>query len=158
MTKFQKISWFLLRVSVGWTMFYAGITKVMNPAWSAVGYLQSAKTFPGFYQWLTSPSIIPVTNFINEWGLTFLGISLILGIGVRLSSILGAVLMFLYYLPILDFPYPNSHSYIVDEHVIYIFVLLSFAGFKAGRNWGLENWCSRLPVCSKFPGLRDWLG
>ncbi|MEK7599391.1 MAG: DoxX family protein [Patescibacteria group bacterium] len=158
MTKFQKLSLFLLRISLGWLMFYAGITKILNPEWSAAGYLKGAKTFVGFYQWLASPGILPIINFVNEWGLTILGVSLILGIGVRLSSILGAALMLLYYFPVLDFPYPNPHSYLVDEHIIYALALLLFASLRAGRIWGLENWCSNLPICSKFPRLRKWLG
>ncbi|MDO8600971.1 MAG: DoxX family protein [bacterium] len=158
MSHFSRISLFLLRISMGWMMFYAGITKVLNPEWTAAGYLAGAKTFGGFYQWLTTPGMLPVVNFINEWGLTLLGISLILGIGVRMTSILGAVLMMLYYFPILDFPYPNAHSYIVDEHIIYAFVLLFFAAVRAGRAWGLENWCANLPICSRFPRLREWFG
>ena len=158
MSRFQKFSLVTLRLSMGWLMFYAGITKVLDPDWSAAGYLKGAKLFVGFYQWLLSPQVLPVINFINEWGLTLLGVSLILGVFVRLSSLFGAVLMLLYYLPILDFPYPNPHSFLVDEHIIYIFVLLLFASLKAGRVWGLENWCSNLPICSKFPRLREWLG
>ncbi|HBT81430.1 hypothetical protein A2757_02560 [Candidatus Giovannonibacteria bacterium RIFCSPHIGHO2_01_FULL_48_47] len=158
MTQFQKISLLLLRLSLGWLFFYAGITKVLNPAWSAAGYLKGAKTFVEFYQWLASPGILPAVDFVNEWGLTLLGLSLIFGVFVQLSSILGAVLMLLYYLPILDFPYPNPYSYLVDEHIIYALVLLLFASLRAGRVWGLENWCSNLPICSKFPRLRKWLG
>jgi thiosulfate dehydrogenase [quinone] large subunit len=158
MTQFQKFSLFLLRIAHGWMMFYAGITKVLDPNWSAAGYLNGAKTFAGFYGWLASPGVLPVVNFVNEWGLTLLGVSLILGLGVRLSSILGAVLMLLYYVPIIDFPYPNPHSYIVDEHIIYAAALLLLAAFRAGRVWGLENWCANLPVCSRFPRLRGWLG
>ncbi|MEK7138266.1 MAG: hypothetical protein AAB787_02030, partial [Patescibacteria group bacterium] len=95
---------------------------------------------------------------INEWGLTLLGITLILGIFVRLSSVLGAILMFMYYFPILQFPYPNTHSFIVDEHIIYATALLFLAAIKSGRVWGLEKWCSNLPICSKFPKLRTLLG
>ena len=158
MTKFQKISLFLLRVATGWMMFYAGITKVLDPDWSSAGYLQVAKTFSGFYSWMTSASMLPLTNFVNEWGLTILGVSLILGIGVRLSSMLGAVLMLLYYFPILDFPYPNPHSFLVDEHIIYALVLVLLASWRAGRTMGLENWCANLPICSRFPALRRFLG
>ena len=140
MTRFHKISLFLLRLALGWLMFYAGVTKVLNPEWSAGGYLAAAKTFTGFYQWLASPAILPVIDFINEWGLTLLGVSLILGIGVRLSSILGAILMLLYYFPILDFPYPNPHSFLVDDHIIYALALLLLAAVRAGRVWGLEDW------------------
>jgi len=143
MSQFQKISLFLLRVSMGWLMFYAGITKILNPAWSAAGYLKGAKTFAWFYQWLLSPGILPVINFVNEWGLALLGVSLIFGVFVRLSSVLGAVLMLLYYFVILDFPHPNAFSYIVDEHVIYALVLLFFVATRAGRVWGLENWLSQ---------------
>lgn len=158
MTQFQKLSLFFLRIAMGWMMFYAGITKILNPEWSSVGYLKNAKSFTGFYQWLVNPGVLPIVNFVNEWGLTLLGISLILGIFVRLSSILGAILMLLYYFPILSFPYPNPHSYIVDEHIIYALVLLLFASFRAGRVFGLENWCYNLPICSKFPRLRALLG
>ena len=158
MTKSQKISLFLLRLSLGWMFLYAGITKIINPEWSAAGYLKGAKSFIWFYQWLLNPGILPIVNFINEWGLTLLGISLILGIMVRLSSILGALLMLLYYFVILDFPYPNLNSFLVDQHIIYAFVLLFFANLRAGRVWGLENWCSNLPICSKFPKWRNWLG
>lgn len=158
MTQSQKFFLFLLRIVMGWMYFYAGIVKVIDPNFSAAGYLQGAKTFAVFYQWLLSPNILPTVNFINEWGLTLLGVSLILGIGVRLSSILGGILMLLYYFPILNFPYPNPHSYLVDEHIIYAAMLFFFAAVRAGRVWGLENWCASLPVCSKFPTLRNWLG
>lgn len=143
---------------MGWMMFYAGITKIMDPGWSAEGYMKNAKTFGAFYQWLVQPGILPLVNFINEWGLTLLGISLILGIGVRLSSVLGAILMMMYYFPILQFPYPNTHAFIVDEHIIYALVLVFFAATRAGRSFGLEEWCSKLPICSKFPKLHNWLG
>lgn len=146
-----------LRIALGWLMLYAGLVKVFNPSWSAAGYLQNAKTFAVFYQWLTQPNILPVINFINEWGLTLLGISLILGVFTRLSSLFGALLMLLYYFPVLAFPY-IEHSFIVDEHIIYALVLLLFAASRAGRYYGLENWCANLPICGKYPKLREWLG
>lgn len=158
MERFQKLSLFLLRISLGWMFLYAGITKIFDPTWTAEGYMKSAKTFSGFYLWLTQPGLMPIVNFINEWGLTLLGISLIFGVFVRLSSVLGAALMLMYYLVILQFPYPNAHAFIVDEHIIYIFILLFLASIRAGRAWGLENWCSKLFVCSKFPWLRNILG
>jgi thiosulfate dehydrogenase [quinone] large subunit len=135
-------------------MLYAGVTKIINPNWTAYGYLNGAKTFTGFYQWLTSPQLLPFVNLVNEWSLTLLGVSLILGLGVRLSSLLGAILMLLYYFPILDFPYPNPHSYIVDEHIVYALVLLLFTTLSAGRVWGLDN----LSFFSKSPKWQKWVG
>ena len=152
MTSPQKFFLFLRRVTVGWMFFYAGITKVLNPQWSAEGYLKGAKAFTWFFQIILDPNILPIINFINKWGLTFLGISLILGLFVRFSSLLGVLLMALYYIA-LGFPYPNPHSYIVDEHIIYISILFFFAAIKAGRVFGLDG--KRIHHHS---GLRSWLG
>lgn len=154
----MKIYIFFLRISFGILFFYAGITKVINPNWSAVGYLKGAQTLSEFYNFLLQPSILPIINFINAWGLTLLGISLLLGIFVRLSSRLGALLMLLYYIPILHFPYVGTNSFLVDQHIIYIFSLLLLGSVKAGRYLGLEKWCSSLPICSKYPKLRKLLG
>ena len=138
MTSLQKFFLFLLRVTVGWMFFYAGITKILDPQWSAEGYLKGAKAFTWFFQMLLDPSVLPIINFTNKWGLTLLGISLILGLFVRFSSLLGVLLMALYYIA-LGFPYPNPHSYIVDEHIIYISILFFFAAVKAGRVFGLDS-------------------
>lgn len=140
----QRISLFLLRVSLGWLFFYAGITKVLDASWSAAGYLSGAKTFPLFFQFLGQPSILPITDFLNEWGLTLIGASLILGIFARAGSLFGILLMALYYVPILQFPYPNEHAYIIDEHVVYAIGLLVIYAFDAGRLWGLGRFFSRI--------------
>jgi len=148
---------FLLRVSMGWLMFYAGITKVLDPEWTAVGYGANAKTFQGLFEFFVSPANIGWVNFVNEWGLTLLGVSLILGIGVRLSSMLGAVLMMFYYFPILEFPYAGEHSYIIDDHIIYALVLAFFAAVRAGRYVGMEEWFGRT-FLSRFPKFQRIFG
>jgi thiosulfate dehydrogenase (quinone) large subunit len=158
MTYYQKLFLVLMRLSIGWLFFYAGITKVLNPNWSAAGYLKGAKTFTGFYNWLASPEIIPFTNFFNEWGLTLIGAALILGVAVRLSSVLGAGMMILYYFPILTFPKVGTNAFLVDDHIIYALLLLFLGAVGAGRYFGLEEWCSNLPICRRYPKLRAWLG
>jgi thiosulfate dehydrogenase (quinone) large subunit len=152
MTKYEKWALLALRLSLGWYMFHAGITKVINPAWSAAGYLKGAKTFGGFYQALTNPSVMPIVNFVNEWGLTLLGVSLILGVGVRLSGKLGALLMMLYYFPVLEFPM-IGRAYLVDEHVIYAAALLLLSAVRAGRTLGLDAKLAAHPFFAKHPKL-----
>ncbi|MEX2054573.1 MAG: DoxX family membrane protein [Candidatus Andersenbacteria bacterium] len=158
MTKVEQLPLFLLRVALGWLFFYSGITKVLNPEWSAAGYLAGAKTFSGLYQWFAQPEILPVINAINEWGQLLLGIALLLGIVVRLASVGGALLMLMYYFPVLEFPYIGRTAFLIDEHIIYALALWVLAAFRAGRVWGLETWCSQLPLCSKYPRWRWWLG
>ncbi len=157
MSQFEKISLLLVRLSLGWLFFYSGITKILNPEWTSLKYLQGAKMFTGFFTWMTQPSILSVIDIMNEWGQLLLGISLILGIAVRLSTTLGAVLMALYY-SALSFPYPNPQSFIVDTHIIYALVMIYLGAVRAGRVYGLETWCSNLPICSRFPKLRKILG
>ncbi|OGF90157.1 hypothetical protein A3I27_00610 [Candidatus Giovannonibacteria bacterium RIFCSPLOWO2_02_FULL_43_11b] len=139
MTKSQKISLFLLRISIGWVFLYAGISKVAKGNWSAAGYLKGAKTFPELFQWFASPGVLPVVNFLNEYGQILIGISLILGILVRYSSISGVLMMALYYFAVLQFPKIGANSYIVDDHVIYALALLVLFAMRAGRAYGLEG-------------------
>ena len=157
MTPLQTVALVGLRLTLGWMMLYAGITKVLNPEWSAAGFLNSAKTFPEFYAWFAQPHILPYTNLLNEWGLTIVGAMLILGIGVRLASVLGVAFMLLYYFPPLEFPYPNTHAYVVDEHIIYAFGFLVLWTLRAGRVWGLERWVARLPFIAQSSFLRRLL-
>ncbi len=158
MSTFEKFSLVALRLALGFLMLYAGVTKLADPAWSAGGYLAGAKTFHGLYAFFASPAVLPAINVINEWGLTLLGVSLLLGIGVRLSGILGALLMLLYYFPVLDFPVVAPHSYLVDEHIVYAAALLLLSAVRAGRVFGLEHWCTGLPVCRRFPRLPALVG
>lgn len=151
-TKPQKFFLVLSRITVGWMFFYAGITKVLNPQWSAEGYLKGAKSFVWFFQTLLDPNILPIINFMNKWGLVLLGVSLIIGLFVRFSSLLGIILMTLYYLA-LSFPHPNLHSYIVDEHLVYVSILLFFASVKAGRIFGIDE-----KRVQHHTGWKKWLG
>jgi len=130
---------FLSRVALGVLFFYAGITKVLNPNWSAAGYLNSAKTFPGLFQWFASAGNLGWINFVNEWGLTLIGLALLAGLLVRWASLGGILLMILYYLPILQFPYAGEHSFLVDEHIIYMTALFVLFASNAGTFWGLDS-------------------
>ncbi|MEX1013669.1 MAG: DoxX family protein [Candidatus Paceibacterota bacterium] len=136
----KDLSILFLRVAIGWLMFYAGITKILNPDWSAEGFLNGAINFESLFTWLASPDILPFVNLLNEWGLTLIGLSLIIGIFVRWSSIFGALMMVLYYLPRLDFPYPDANSFIIDSHIIYILVFFILFAYDAGKKFGVDRY------------------
>ena len=136
MNKTATTALFLARISLGWLFFYAGITKILDPNWSAQGFLGSAKTFPDLYAWFASPANINWVNFLNEWGLTLIGVALILGVFTKWASIAGILMMLLYYFPGLDFPYID-HGFIVDQHIIYIFLFALIASTK--QTFALDN-------------------
>ena len=127
-----------IRIALGWVMFYAGITKVLDPSWSAKGFLMNAETFPALFEWFASPGVLPVVNQLNQWGLTLIGVSLLLGLFTRPAAWAGVVLMILYWLPALNFPYVGEHAYLIDEHIIYALVFAFLALVNAGRAYGLD--------------------
>lgn len=127
-----------LRIGMGWFFFYAGLSKIINPSWTAAGYLNNASTFPGLFEWLASPANIGWVSFINEWGLLLIGVGLLLGLFVRFASWAGVLLMILYWLPVLDFPFV-AHGILIDNHVIYALALIVLATTQAGRFAGLDR-------------------
>lgn len=151
MSKGQKITLLALRLSLGWIFLYAGMTKILDPNWSAAGFLKSAQTLPSLFHWFASPQNIVWVNFSNEWGQTLIGLALVLGVFIRPAAAGGILLMILYYLPILHFPYAGrgTTSFIVDQHVIFILVFLLLWAFDAGP---LK---ARLAEGGKFWGLKS---
>lgn len=129
---------FLLRLTLGWLFLYAGLSKVLDPQWSSVGFLTNAKTFGPLYDFFASESNIVWIDFANKWGLTAIGAGLITGAFTTFASIAGIILMVLYYFPVLDFPYAGANGYLIDDHIIYIFSLAIFIKYKAGQSWGLD--------------------
>ncbi len=138
MNKIQQHALVALRIAIGWLFFYAGLSKVIDPSWTAAGYLSNATTFSGFYEWLASAGNIGWVSFLNEWGLLLIGLGLILGLFVRYASYAGMLLMFLYWLPILDFP-TVGHGVLIDDHIIYILVFAVLAVTSAGKYFGLDK-------------------
>lgn len=134
-----KILLFLLRVGMGWIFFYSGITKIFDSKWSSKSFLLQAKTFPELFRWFASPANIGWVDFLNKWGELAIGAALILGVFMGIAAFSGILLMVLYYLPGLSFPFVGTSFYIVDEHIIYILVLLLLARLKAGKIFGLSQ-------------------
>ena len=64
----------ILRVAIGWHFLYEGLTKLLNPDWTAAGYLESATgPFAAAYQALAaSDSILAFVNILNTWGLVLI--------------------------------------------------------------------------------------
>lgn len=132
------VSVFLLRVSLGCLFFYAGLSKILDPEWTAAGFLTASKTFPSFYGWFASATNIVWVDFLNQWGLFLVGLALIFGLFTRIASFSAIFLMLLYYFPGLDFPYVD-HGYLIDDHIIYIFSLLLLISLRGGQYYGLDK-------------------
>lgn len=139
---------------LGWYMFFAGIEKVLDPEWTAAGFLSTAKTFPGFYAWFALPMNSWWVDPLNAWGITLVGVALLLGVGKYIAPWAGALLMVIYYFPHYVFP-SVPHGFIVEEHIIYAaaFILLSFmpeAWAFSLRSVLNKTFVGKLPVVGKL--------
>lgn len=139
-----------LRLLLGWYMFFAGIEKVLDPAWTAKGFLLSAKTFPEFYAWFAQPMNSWWIDPLNGWGITLIGVALLLGVGVRPAAWAGAALMIIYYFPHYVFP-TVPHGFIVDDHIIYAVAFILIALLPLAQQSGLGNivrrtFLGRIPI------------
>jgi thiosulfate dehydrogenase [quinone] large subunit len=140
-SKLQLYALFTLRMLIGWYFLYEGLAKLFTPNWSAYGYLIDSKGIfaSWFVQIANNPTLLDVVNFVNEWGLTFVGLSLILGLFTRLGY-LGAILfLLLFYLshpPLLNVEYimPTEGSYLwIDKNLIMLFAVLVLTLFHNSR-------------------------
>ena len=138
---------FWLRMLMAWTFLYAASHQVLVPGWSVAGFLNSTKTFHDLFAVFTAPSTAPVITFLVGYGHLLIGLSLLVGLMVRISAAFGILLMLLYWMAHMDFPYiENANNFIVDYHIVYASVL-GFLIYKgAGHVWGLDAVASRIPL------------
>lgn len=130
-----------LRLIMGWIMLHAGVTYLFKPSWTAAGFLNgSVGPFSAFFKALAGNALV---DQLVVWGLTLIGLSLLLGAFVRLSSFFAIVMMVLFYLPY----FPPEYGF-VDEHVVYAVVFALLMVFDSGKFFGLDSKI-RLPKAVK---------
>ena len=122
----------VLRVFVGWHFLYEGIAKLTSPSWSAAGYLKQARgPFAEMFRGLASqPNLLANADLITMWGLTIVGVCLILGLFTRLASLGGIGFILMFYLcnpPFVGYFYsiPTEGSYlIVNKNLVELCALV----------------------------------
>ena len=136
----------LLRITIGWHFLYEGVVKIRKPGWSAAGFLLQARgPAADIYHWMAeNPDFLNVINEWNKWGLTLIGLGLMVGCLTRLTGSAGIILLMLYYLcnpPFVGYFYslPAEGSYlIVNKNLVEATALLVVVVTRAGRFFGLD--------------------
>jgi thiosulfate dehydrogenase (quinone) large subunit len=144
-TKLQSFALVILRVIIGWHFLYEGGVKILNPHWTAKSYLLDSGGFmKGFFEFIAgNETLLTISDYANAWGLALIGLSLIVGIFTRYSSIAGIVLLFLYYLshpafPGIEYLFPSDGSYfIINKTLVELFALLVIYAFPTSHIFGL---------------------
>ena len=151
----------ILRVLLGAMLFWAFLDKMFGlgyatPAGS--GFIDGGSPTKGFligasngtFGWLFEPmvDISGILDVVILLAMFALGVGLILGIGKKLCCIGGMAMFFVFYLAM----FPLSNNPILDEHVIYIVVLLGVLLTKScesigfGRRWKETALVKRFPI------------
>ncbi|MDH6308936.1 thiosulfate dehydrogenase [quinone] large subunit [Dysgonomonas sp. PFB1-18] len=151
-THAQTLWLVILRLLIGWHFLYEGLIKILNPSWTAFPYLMDSQGFFAeyFYSIAGNPSLLAVSNFINIYGLTLVGLGLILGCFSRIATVGGIVFLALYYLshpPFIGAEYmmPTEGSYLwVDKNLIEIGALMVLFYFPTSRIIGLDRYISKV--------------
>ena len=136
-----------LRVFVGWHFLYEGIAKLTAPSWSAAGYLKQARgPLADLFRDLASrPNVLANVDLITMWGLTIVGVCLVLGLLTRLASLGGIAFILLFYLcnpPFIGYFYsiPTEGSYlIVNKNLVELCALIVIYATGSGRFAGLDR-------------------
>ena len=151
-SNWQLVALVTLRVMIGWHFLYEGITKLMNPNWSAASFLLESKwIFAGIFKGIAgNPSVLSVVNILNTWGLIFIGLGLILGCLSRTATVAGMGLILLYYIcnpPFTGLYYaiPSEGNYlIVNKNLIEMAALFVLLLFPTGNIIGLDRFFYKL--------------
>jgi thiosulfate dehydrogenase [quinone] large subunit len=143
------------RFAMAWTFLYAASHQVFDPTWTVVGFLQRTKTFHDLFAVFTTPTMAPITTFLVKYGHLLIGLSLLSGLMVRVSAAFGMLLMVLYWMAHMDWPYiENRNNFIIDYHLVYAGVLLYLIVKRAGHVVGLDAWAENLAFIRRHPTLK----
>lgn len=147
----------VMRVIVGWHFLYEGIAKLTSSSWSAAGYMRASRgPFSALFKWIAgNPQMLDSANLITMYGLTIVGVLLILGLFTRLAAIGGIAFVLLFYLcnpPFVGYFYtiPTEGSYlIVNKNLVEVcalaVILLTRSGLFAGLDRILHDLFFRRP-------------
>ncbi len=146
-----QIATAVTRILIGFEFLWAFLDKTFGfgfatapeKAWvnggsPTTGYLSSPdRTFSGFYTSLANNTLVDVIFMI---GLLGVGVALILGIGVRIGTLAGSVmLIFMYFAS-----FPLASNPVVDEHILELGIMAIVFFSVTSQVWSLAPWWRKL--------------
>jgi thiosulfate dehydrogenase [quinone] large subunit len=134
----------VFRLAMAWTFLHAASQQVLNDSWDVAGFLAGTTTFHDVYGVFAGAQAAAVVSFLVAWGHLLIGLSLLVGLMVRVSATVGAILMLLYWAAYMDFPYVGgADNFIVDFHLVYAVLLVFLVATRAGHVAGLDAIAAR---------------
>jgi peptidoglycan/LPS O-acetylase OafA/YrhL/uncharacterized membrane protein YphA (DoxX/SURF4 family) len=163
---------FVFRMLAAWLFLSASLSQIGNPRFlttHVIPVLTAPGVFHDLFKILASPPHAAAISFLVTYGHFLIGLSLLVGLMVRISASFGILLLILYWLVGLENPgveVLNNSSvmalaasavrfvrYILDHledlHILYCLVLLYLIAGRAGQVWGLGAWAMKSPLLSQ---------
>jgi thiosulfate dehydrogenase [quinone] large subunit len=154
--------WAVARLFLGWIFLWAFLDKLFGlghetPA--AKGWLDGGNPtkgflaggakgpFEGFYHNIAGESW---TNWLFMLGLAGIGVALLLGIGLRIAAVAGAVLLVMMWSVAL----PPDNNIFMDDHLVYAVVLIGLALVGAGDTLGFGRIWGNTTLVRTYPILK----
>lgn len=158
----EKLYLVLLRVGMGWIFLWAFLDKLFglgsattpDKAWlngvsPTAGFLKFGVYGP-FQSFFNSLSGNVIVDWLFMMGLLGVGVALTLGIGKKIATMSGSLLMILMWLAL----FPPKNNPFLDDHIIYLFVLQLLLQLDAGEVFGLGKWWNKTILVKKYPFLK----
>jgi len=156
--KAEECVWLSLRFSMAWTFLWAFLDKVFGLGFATASdksWLLGNSPTAGFLGFATKGPFASIFkslagNVFVDWlfmiGLLAIGVSLFLGIGMKIAGYSGALLLFLMWLAVL----PPEHNPFLDDHIINGIILIGLTKVKHGRSYSLLNWWKKQKIVKKY--------
>jgi thiosulfate dehydrogenase [quinone] large subunit len=155
----------VLRLATGFIFLWAFLDKTFGFGYStlpAASWINGGHPSQGFLLHGVSGPLkpfftaiaSPTTDVLFMIGMLAIGLAVMLGIGLRISAVVGTVILLLMYLAEWSFgANAASTNPLVDYHIIYALALIVVALVSAGDTWGLGLAWKRLPIVQRLPWL-----
>lgn len=152
-TRLQIISLTILRIVIGWHFLHEGIYKIMKPSWTSFYYLKDSDgVFKPVFNFIADNQILlNISDYSNIYGLTIVGLFLVLGIYTRFSTIVASIFLLMYYIshpPLIGLKYalPTEGEYMIfDKNFIEMIALWVIFIFPQSKVLGID-----FLLCKKF--------
>ena len=145
-TGYQRFFLLLMRVTIGWHFLYEGYVKIRSTGWSAAGYLDAAPgPFAGLFDFMVEYAwMVKFADFMMLYGLTAIGLCLILGFFTRITAFCAAGLLLMFYIsnpPFIGVQFmPGEGSYLlVNKNLVELTAAMVLVVFPSGLFWGLDR-------------------
>jgi thiosulfate dehydrogenase (quinone) large subunit len=163
----------VLRILTGLTFLWAFFDKLLGLGYAtgpAKAWINGGSPTKGF---LGGVDVGPLQSVFRSWagsgvadwlfmiGLLGIGLALVLGIGMRVAAVAGAVLLMSMWVASWPMAASNaageptsSTNPFIDDHLVNAVLVIALAVYAAGDTWGLGRMWARLPLVRRNSWLR----